>query len=235
MKSFIVFLLVVFCLSYAVAAQQKVDQYEESLKTPGPHSFLIKFLRIDKTKEVGKTALGVFDLIGLGLLDLGLSFLCLWLAMFILTETKAVVIKEYLWFLFSFNLTWLATSFLYTLVWLFLNFLIGLQPELRMSIIDNSALVMVIVAILLFNWLLARTFHLTFFGALGTQILANVFYFIVLFAFFLFSNPVTGGFIKVVNENLGVKAAAQAYYKDVVKVSSGSDLLGIIRLRAFHL
>lgn len=158
-------------------------------------------------------------------IDLVISFACLLLTLLLLTGRKAFSLKSYGWFLFSLNLSWFIFLLVLRLTWNILDYLlINLQPSLRTVIASGFYNVIIIAAVILYVWLLARSFSLNFYGASGTFLISNLCYFIVIFVFFILSG-----------QKLGIEPFIKDYLSDVDKVTTGQNILSFIRFRPFHI
>lgn len=205
------------------------------LKKPNLYSHIINYLHKEKT--IAKSSkLEPADFIVLALTDLLFSLFCLWLAILLLTGMKNLWVKRYLWFLFIFNLTWLIFLLLFKFAWEALDFMIvKLRPDLGPLIIDNFSLVVIITAGLIYIWLLARIFSLSFFSALGTFLISHLLYFSIIFLCILFVSPKESKLFNLVKENLGIRPIIQSYLLDINKITSGKNILTLVRIRPFRL
>lgn len=230
------FIAVLFLNNLPVKAEDG-KEYEEFLKQPYLYSRIINYLRKEKEAEAEQSSdYGLKDSIVLFAIDLFLSLLCLWLAILLLTGTKTVSMKRYLWFMFIFNLTWFIFLLLFRVAWQVLDFLIiRLRPDLGTAFIDNLSLVVIISAGAIYLWLLARTFGLNFYGSLGVFLISHLSYFLVIFLFFLFVGLRENLVFNLVKENLGIRPIIQSYLADVNKIIWGQNTLSFIRIRPFHL
>lgn len=210
-------------------------EYEEFLKKPHIYSNIINYLRQERSAKESFN-LRIEDLVVLIIVDLFLSLFCLWLAIRLLSGMRTLSVKRYLWFLFIFNLTWFISLLVFNVAWQVLDFLVvKLRPDLGLLIIDNLYLIAIVVAMLIYIWLLARTFGLSFFAALGVFFTSHLLYFLIIFLLFPMVTFKENRFFNLVKKNLGVKSVIQGYLSDINKIVSGQNILSYIRIRPFHL
>jgi hypothetical protein len=168
-------------------------------------------------------------------LDLLLSLLCLWGTVWLLTKSNLFVFKRYFWFFVALNLAWAAVMSLLRAGWEVLDFLvIRLEPSLRPVCVHYFFFAMVILALVLFIWLLARTFSLGFFNAIKVCLMSNIAYFVILglISFFL---RVEAPLVWLVKDHLGLGASVSNYARDVGKITAKEPLASLMRLRLYHL
>lgn len=232
---FICSFIAILFLNNLPAAGQDGKEYEEFLKQPRLYSSIINYLRKERKAERSFNY-SPRDFVVLAAVDLFLSLFCLWLAMFVLTATKSLSVKRYLWFIFIFNFIWFIFLMLCRIGWQILDFLIiRLRPDLGAAFVDNLSLVAIVFAGIIYLWPLARTFGLNFYGALGVFSVSHLFYFLIIVLFFIFAGPKENMIFNLVKENLGIRQVLQSYLSDVDKVISGQNALSFIRIRPFHL
>jgi len=182
--------------------------------------------------------LGLRETAVLFIVDLVLSLLSLWLAIFFMTEMKNRAIKQYLWFIFIWNVTWVVILILSKVAWGMLNFLvISIRPDLGPLILIHFPLILIIFTMLIYIWLLARTFSLNFFGALGVFITSHLVYFVIIFILLVGATHASSlkELYQKVSGTFGIRPVVRQYIKDSVKIAQGQDILSLIRIKAFHL
>lgn len=218
-----------------VRGEDDDKEYEQYLKKPSLHSTVINFLR--KERKVAKPV--DFDIKDYAIIfsaDFFLSALCLWLAIYFVTWKKTLITKPFVWFLFVINFGWFIFLLVLKVIWQILDFLvIKLRPELGALVLDNFSLILIIIAVLIYIWFLARTFELTFFGALKTLLFSHVPYLVIIFVFFLIFDFKENSLFELAKHKLGAKAIIRSYILDTQKISSGADVLTYIRIRPYHL
>lgn len=237
-RNTIALLVFLFITTVFIGLSARADdgkEYEQSLKQPSLYSSVVTYLRGEQ--KAGKTQIPTFNdsVILLGA-DLVFSLLCLWLTVFLIIGKKFASIKNFAWFIFSINISWFVFLLLYRMCWDVLDFLvIRLRPDLGPSITDSFSIIIIIVSVLIYIWLLARTFHLNFPGALGTFFVSNLSYLLVIFLVFTFVNLEQDRLFILFKENLGIRAIVRSYLSDVKKITSSRDILSFIRIRPYHL
>lgn len=175
------------------------------------------------------------DFILLTLIDTCLSLFCLWFTILLLLKSKKLIIKNYLWFLGVFNFAWFICLLIFKGFWQILVFLIIKDhPELQLSIIDSFSFFVIATAVSIYLWLLARTFKLNFFGALGTTLIFHSIYFVIILSL-SFISPKDNKLFNSIEKHLGMKTFVHNYLLDVKKISTQKNLLSYIRFRPFHL
>ena len=216
-----------------INAHSSQKEFEGFIKNPDLYNRTINYL-----KEVGKEAslkAEPIDIVIVTLVDLFFSFLCLWLTM-VFIGTKKFFPKQYFWFLFIINLGWFIFLLIFRVVWNALDFLIiKLRPDLTGVVSDSFLLFMIITAILVYVWLLARTFNFNFFGSLEAFFISHLIYFVIIFVFFVFMPSQGNKLLELSKKNLGLRAVARTYISDVGKITSAGNILFLIRIRPFHL
>lgn len=216
-------------------AQEEGLEYEQLLKQPRIYSWIINYLRSEKKIASKPVELPPADSLKLITVDFLLSLSCLWLALFVLTGSKKLPIKRYLWFLFVFNLAWFIFLLFLRMVWSSLDYLIiKLRPDLGAAFADNLCLVVLLSSPVLYVWLLARTFGFNLSGSLGVFSLSHLGYFL---AIALFSAVVSGqGAVDTpARQALGLRPVIQDYMSDADKIVSGKGLWPLVRARPFRI
>lgn len=222
--------------SMANAEPQYNQEYEESLKTPGIYNKMITYFHKER-KTIHFLKLELKDIIVVNAVDLFLSLFCLWITIAALTGMKRFSFKKYGWFLYISNLSWVITLFALKLFWNGLESLtIKLQPDIEIPVLDTFTVFVIITAVLIYIWLLARTFQLNFFDASGTFLISHLLYFSLIFIL-LFTLSVIlkeGHSLNLGKENLGIKLIIQSYLSDVYKITTDSSIWNFIRVKWFH-
>ena len=168
--------------------------------------------------------------------DLVLSLACLWLSLLLAAGFKLFSAKQYLWFLFMLNLSWFILFAIFKGIWEVLNFLvIRLEPDLAAVTLHNFSLAVIITSSVVYIWLIARTFGLNFFASLKVALSLHLIYAVVILSIVGFVKPQEKRWLKLVEENFGLRAVADCYISDIRKITSKMPLLSLIRIRTFHL
>ena len=167
--------------------------------------------------------------------DLVVSLLCLCLAVFLVTKVPAS--QKYLWFLFVFNVSWFVLCMIARGIWGMLDYLvIKLEPTYAVGIYDHFFIIFIIATMLVFIWLLARTFGLNFYGALGSFLVSHVIYFfVVAFVFTVFSFNTESRIFSLAKENMGIRSVISSYAQDMNNIARRADIGAFIKLKYYHL
>jgi len=231
----LIFLFIFTCFNTLTLNAQENKEYEKFLKQPGLYSKIINFLR--QESQVKKNLdFEIKNFIILNTFDLLLSFSCLWLAFLLFFGKRRIWEKNYLWFLFIINFSWLLFLIFLRLVWRGVDFLvIRLDSDLRPVFLDNFYLLAISGAVCLYIWLQARSFQLTFFDTVKIFLVSHLFYFLIIFFCFLFIGAKENALFDLIRMRFGMQPIIQDYISDVEKVAFGQDMLSFIRLRAFHI
>jgi len=167
--------------------------------------------------------------------DLVLSLVSLLLTALILSKFKDFRPKAYLWMLLAFNIAWFVILFLSSGAWEFCNFmLLRLRPELRGSTIDTFFWVMLAVTGLIYLWLMARSFQLTFTAAVITMVFSHMIYLgfaLVIYMASFGNSP----YLVLLQKQLGYKPAVESYRGVLDRIAAGEKVFSLMRLRAFHI
>ena len=230
-----ILILILSVASFSTLVAQNNNIPEESSSIQNIYTQIIDYLRKERGVETPYN-FTLTEFIIFFVIDLGLSLFCLWAAILLLVAVKVRFAKTFPWFLFIFNFTWLLMLLFFRLFWQsFGLLLVRLQADLAPAMIDNFSFFIIIIACLIYIWLLARTFSLNFFGALGVFLASHIFYFLIIFLFFLTVTIKDNRFFNLAKENLGIKPVIKSYLSDVNNVTSNKSVLELIRIRAFHL
>jgi len=229
----------VFVASLFMSLPVRADdgkEYEQFLKQRGFYSTIIKYLRFEEKTDKTQVLSLNDSLIVFGV-DFVFSLFCLWLTLLLLVGKKfASSVKNFGWFFFSFNLVWFVFLLFYKMSWSLLDFLVmRLRPDLAPPITDSYCFIIIVASVLLYIWVLARTFHLNFYGAFGTFAISNLAYLGVIFLVFSFINPGESRILNLIKDNLGVKPVIHSYLSDVKKITSDSGILSLVRIKPFHI
>lgn len=244
---FSLFIFVLFSDIYVLAADEKWDwdyetwNYEDSLKEKGLMNTVTNYLRKEKI-TAADNQLDLKDYVVLLAIDTVLALICLYAAIYFTSGKKGLspeTAKTYIWFLFIFNIAWFIFMIFFNVVWkTFEFFLINLQPSTRPALMDYFSIAIIIAAVSVYIWLLARTFSRTcglgFYGAVSVFLLMHLFYFLIVF---VLSLQFWGGhnILRLIRENLGAKVVLRSYLSDSNKITSGRDMLEFFRFRPFHI
>jgi hypothetical protein len=208
--------------------------YEESLENGGVYNRLVDFLHREKD-AMKVSILEPKDFLVLFLTDLPISMLCFWLAMWLVTKSKSFSLKQHLWFLLIFNIAWFISLIGLKVCWGTLDFLIvRIRPELRETMIDGFSVFVLVTAILLYIWLLARSFTTGFYGSVAITFVFHLIYFLFIFCFMLVV-PRGNQFFDLTSSRLGARAVVRSYLSDVGKITSGLPIPAFLRFRPYHL
>jgi len=213
-------------------AEQKVSNRIDSF-IKNSLSYLTGLAQEEKGKELPR--LEPKDAVILTVGNLVLSLFCLLLAISLIA--KASVPKKYLWFLFIFNITWLIVTLIAKGVWSSLDYLIiKLQPDLAPRFYDHFLLYFVIATILVYVWLLARTFNLNFFGAVGSFVVAHIaYFFIVAFVFSVYRPSVQNALYLAARETTGARGVMASYIGDMNSITTHTSIYSFIKIKYFHI
>ncbi len=209
-----------------------MDAFIEFLKSPDIYNWLLNY--IHEAGKAGPVSLGIAESLVLFGIDLTLSFLCLYLSISALRIRARA--KQYAWFLFIWNFGWFIFLLIFKGIWEVLDYLvIELQPQLLGVVTDNFSIVVIFTAVLVYIWLLARTFSLGFFGATGLFFTSQAAYFAVIFTLFLFIQSPESGLLRAAQETLGLKPAVNCYLADIAKILSRQNILLLVKVKPYHL
>jgi len=230
-----ILILILSVASFSTSVAQDNNIPEGSSTIQNIYTQAIDYLRLERQAEAPAN-FTLVEFILFFALDLILSLFCLWAAVTLFSLIEVSFFRTFPWFLFIFNFTWFLILLLFRLAWMSLGlFLIRLQADLAPIIVDNFSFFIIIIACLIYIWLLARAFSLKFFGALGVFLTSHLFYFLIIFLFFSFVTIKENRFFNSAKENLGIKPVIKSYLSDVDNVTSAKSVLDLIRFRAFHL
>ena len=169
------------------------------------------------------------------IVDLIISFLCTWFALWTYTM-EAALSKKYLWFLVSFNILGVIFLLGFQVCWEMLSYLvIRLQPDLSEGIQGGLCLIMIVSAIGMYIWLLARNFNLQFFGAARTFFISHALYAVLIAVFFMMISPGEKTMLGRAGKNLGFESIIQSYVSDLHTIVTHEPLTSLVRIRAYHL
>ena len=230
-----ILILILGAVSFSTLLAQDKNIPEESSSIQNIYTQAIDYLRKERGVETSFN-FTITEFIIFFVIDLIVSLFCLWAAVLLLVAVKVQFMKTFPWFLFIFNFTWFLILLLFRLAWMSFGLLIvRLQADLVPVMIYNFSFFIIIIACLIYIWLLARTFSANFFGALGVFLTSHIFYFLIIFLFFSFASVKEDRFFNLAKENLGIKPLIRSYLSDVNNVTSDKSVLDLIRIRAFHL
>ncbi len=188
---------------------------------------------IDDTPWVqGSLEQGVFFFV----IDLFFSLFCLWVSVWLFTREAKLVLRRYFWFILFFNLSWFCMLIFLKGAWLVLDYLIvRLQPDTIGVVLNNYISAVFIIAVIIYIWVLARTFGLTSLTALGTLVVSHLFYLIVVFLVLSFAVSPGSPQFDAVRNYFGAKPIVFGYLSDIEKAVSSNNILDFVRIRPFHL
>lgn len=217
----------------AEALRSRVDNFLSNL---GIYNHIIKYIRQGEGKN-RTVVLKPEQFIVLFAIDLVLSLLCLFLTIFFLTRTKSLLIKPYIWFLCIWNIAFALLLIFFRGAWRFLEFaLVRLEPDLAPNIIEHFPIALISVGILLYIWLLARTFGFNFYGALGTLFFSHLIYLLLIFlALALTVKLDARDLSSAIGQSLGVRNCINSYLTDSENITGNKYILHLFRIKAFHL
>ena len=224
-------LLVIFILLLVVTIVLAADKQA----APGNfYGWAVYYLR--QANETRPAALEVQEQVVVSSIDVILSAFCMYVALWMCTGTKIVIFKKYLWFIFGFNLAWCILLLVFRTGWEALDFLvIKLQPDLKDTVWNHFALAVVITPVFLYIWLIARTFSLKFYAALGTFLISHALYLLIIYLFISFIPSEGNGGVTLIKETMGLTPVVQSYLSDINHITTKQPLMSLLRVRPFHL
>lgn len=188
------------------------------------------------SREFQPLNLAIGEAVFLNILDLILSGSCLWLTMLILFRRVHFNVKAYLWFVFAYNICWFTVLALFRGAWKTLSFLvISQQADLETVILDKFCTLIVLSSVIIFIWLLARSFSLQFLGALETFFTLHLIYLAFILVFFQVFINFDHKLVRLARENLGLRPIMRSYFSEINKVSYGSNLFLLDKVKVFRL
>ncbi|MDD2702423.1 MAG: hypothetical protein PHC33_00200 [Candidatus Omnitrophica bacterium] len=227
-----------FLAAYAEDAQNEPAGQSESVVRPleksTVYNSIVEYLqKVDDTSwEQGGLEQGVFYFV----VDLFFSFFCLWVSLWLFTREIKLVFRRYFWFIFFFNLSWFCMLVFLKGVWMVLDYLvIRLQPDTIGVVLNNYISAVFVIALIIYVWILARTFGLTSLTAVGTLAVSHLFYLTIIFLVLSFAFPAESPQFNAVRNYFGFKPIVYGYLSDIEKAVSGNNILDFVRIRPFHL
>ena len=209
--------------------------YEKFLKKPSMYGSIVNALR-DEESKMRFSRLTTKEAAAAVSIDLLLSLSCLWASIFLVTGKAEVELKKYLWFLLIFNLGWFVILMLFKTQWFLFDYLVvRLRSDLQGAFKDNFSILVIIAAILVYVWFLARTFQYGFARSVGIFLVSHTIYIV---AIFLISAacPKHSALCKTMKKSFGVRPMIRQYLADVEEISSRNpNVLSLLRPRVFHL
>jgi hypothetical protein len=234
------FLLIIFIFSqnfdlYAkTTVSDKID-YNEFLDDSGWYGSMVRFFHIESSAQDLRTPLDVKSLAVCIAFDLLVSLIALWIALYFSAGIVEFNFKHYFDFFVALNICWYLLLLWNYFCWGVLNLLVlRLRPELRGVLVDFFSVAVIVESSMLFAWLLARNFELTFFSAIGAFFISQAIYFVILFIFSV-AAPKSYFYCNIINANLGFLPSVREYLYDVFKLSSHYPVLLLLRLRLLHM
>jgi len=230
-------IIVLVMLFSAVAALSLRAAYAQVPGGPAGGGFYSRVLDLlhaeQKDMSAVKTPAG--DIAFVLVCDIAFSLLCLWAAIWTITGVKAFDPKKYGWFIVGLNLAWFGSLVGFDLLWGMLNFLVvKLRPDYRGNILDFLSVMMLATTVLIYIWVLARTFSLGFVGALSVFALSHAIYFAAIFIFSVVA-PVDNHYCALVRSGMGLGPVIKGYLADMNHVAGDNGILALLRLRLFHI
>jgi hypothetical protein len=185
----------------------------------------------NQTKAVDLT-----DMAAVFLVDLLLSGFCLWLSIWILFKSPKLVLRVYLWFVLIINLSLTIILIIFKIAWKAINTLVISQaPELETVILDKFAYFLLITAVIVFIWLMARSFNLHFFGTLEAFFVSQALYLLLVFIIIVSVGNSAEGISKMARENFGIKHNLRTYFSEMHSVAYGKSFFNLQKMRVYHL
>lgn len=226
------FIFIMFSRQVSVLGEDG-EEYEQYLKSPGFYSKVVNFIR--DTQKGKKTVPSNTDFFTIQAADLLISGFLFWVGLKIITKSWRLAIKQYLWFLFIFNAFWFISLILFRTCWNILDFLIvRLRPDLTTAIVDGFSVCVLAAAVLIYIWLIARTFQLGFYNSLSLAFIFHLLYFLVIFATARIDSK-NNRFLETAGKTLGFRAVIDSYLSDVGKVTTGVSVVKMLRFRPYHI
>lgn len=229
------FFIVTLFIKAPVRAEDGKDYDKYIKENRGFYAMVINFLRAEQ-KEKKTIAPAFNDYALLFGVDLVFSLFCLFLALFMLIGKKVTTIKNFCWFIFIINVLWFVFLVLYQIAWNLMDYLvIKLRSDLGAPFADSFSFIAIVIGILLYIWVLARTFHLSFYGSLGAFLFSHLCYLVIIFVVFSFVTPGQDRTLTLLKENLGASSIIDNYLSDVKKITSNQPMSSLLRVRPYHL
>lgn len=224
--------LFLFMILAPLARSENGRDYEYFLEQGGPYAKVINYLRSERgSLEPLNFSLNRY--LGLTLIDALLFAFCLWLALLLLGR-GSIIGKEYIWLILGFNLLWLVCLAVFQFGWGALSFLLlGMRPDYKPVIVDTLTLGALITGVVIYVWLLARIFRLSFYGAAGTFVFSHLVYALLVIVF-LTVTPAQTQLADLVRSNFGAEQILHNYLRDMARVTTGENIFFPLRIRAVH-
>lgn len=231
------FLLSVFAFSLTLQAANYGD-YQKIFKKKNPCFMFIDFVNSEQ-KQVKNYKYNYYDYIVIGLINLPISFIAFWVGIRFFAgkreHQKTRRIKRYIWFLFASNLFWFLTVFVFTFLWGAVDYLVlRIQPNLFDFMVDVFIFTLFFFSIIIYLWLLSRTFELEFSDACKTAILVHLIYAITSAAI-LTVTPYDTKIGTSLRKNMGYKLLLRGYVIDTFNISENKPIINYLRLRSYVL
>lgn len=235
-RFFIICIMVCMLFSYASYAKSANRNKKTDEQTSGSNFYDSMLHRIETAREEKPINLPLQERITVTCVDIVVSLLCLWLAVLIITNLNIWDIKKYGWIFISFNVIWFIFLLFFRFGWEIIDFIaLKLEPGLLDTILNNFTLILIISAIAIYIWILARTFSLNFLGALKLCLVSHLIYFLFIFLFSIASSHLENPVSALLRNNLGVNSVFHGYVSDMHKIAHRQEWLSLLRVRVFHL
>jgi len=225
----LLFLISTFCI-LAFSQEPSSALPRESLT-----DMMSKYVSVQRN-SVQMRSFSWLDLVATILVDLPLSCFCFWLMLWLFKGVNDLSIMKLLSFLLVYNISrFMAFIFFKGLWWTLDFFVIRLDPSLKTIIADYFFIVFFVGMILLYIWILARSFKLDFIETVKVSLASHLAYFLIVFLVTRFINFESNQYLKLVNKNIGLAPIVQTHLIDAAKIVEKKSLLSLIEFRPFHI
>ncbi len=236
-KIFFTIIILLFTLLsgifYLCAFAKNKSSYETFLFQHDFYRNIVIYFRYAK-EVIKEFTFDYNDLLLMIIVDLPFSLLCLWLALYSLPTRQPYEFKNYIWFLFAINIGRFIGFLFFKGVWMAIEgVVINFKPHWRLPFTEAFYLYVILSWVIVYIWLLARTFKLSAFGAARTFVISHLIYCSVVYAFVLFVPDKR--IASFVNKNMGLRTIVQSYILDVDKIAQRAPFLSLIRIKSFHM
>lgn len=210
-------------------------QCMDFLKNPDLYNIMLRYIQGERRTLTAFQIASAHSVILL-IIDLLLSLVCIWAALWAVSGLKTFLYKKYLWFLLMLNLGWCILLLIFKGVWEVLYFMVlKLEPNLFAVLLDNFTLLAVALSFFVYIWLLARSFGLHFFDSLRLFFVSHLLYLVTVFVLSVFLNFLQADWSRLVGENFGMRPMVRSYIADMGKITAKMNVLSLMRFRVFHL
>ena len=210
-----------------------VSSYEKFLVHHNFYRSIVMYLRY--AKEIMATfAFDYKDLLFAILVDFPFSLVCLLIALRSLPGRHPYEFKSFVWFFFAINIGRFVAFIFFKGIWIAIKtFVVDFRPHWLIPFTESFYMATIMVWIIIYIWLTARTFKLDALEAVRTFIISHVIYCGIAYIFVAFVPDNRAA--SFVNKNTGLRTIVQSYILDVDKIVRGSSILSLIRIKAFHI